>query len=70
MTTKGRKEPKAAEGDRGVRGLHGKKNRAGISFPRIPRFGSGGRENLLPLAQTAWRPDWATPEEDEAWREL
>jgi hypothetical protein len=26
------------------------------------------RENLLSLAQTAWGPDWATPEEDEAWR--
>ena len=28
------------------------------------------RENLLTLAQTAWGPDWATPEEDEAWRDL
>jgi len=28
-----------------------------------------GRENLLPLAQTAWAADWDTPEEDEAWRE-
>jgi hypothetical protein len=29
-----------------------------------------GRENLLPLAQTAWAADWNTPEEDEAWRNL
>lgn len=29
-----------------------------------------GRENLLPLAQTAWGPDWNTAEEDEAWRDL
>ncbi len=29
-----------------------------------------GQENLLPLAQTAWGPDWNTPEEDEAWRDL
>lgn len=29
-----------------------------------------GRENLLPLAQTAWAADWDTPEEDEAWRDL
>jgi hypothetical protein len=29
-----------------------------------------GRENLLPLAQTAWANDWDTPEEDEAWRDL
>ncbi len=29
-----------------------------------------GRENLLPLAQTAWGPDWERPEEDEAWRDL
>jgi hypothetical protein len=27
-------------------------------------------EDLLPLAQTAWGPDWDTPEEDEAWRDL
>ena len=27
-------------------------------------------EDLLPLAQTAWAPDWSTPEEDEAWRDL
>ena len=33
--------------------------------------GSGdGRENLLPLAQTAWAADWNTPEEDKAWRDL
>jgi len=25
-----------------------------------------GREDLLPLAQSAWAPDWNTPEEDEA----
>ena len=29
-----------------------------------------GHENLLPLAQTAWGPDWSTAEEDEAWRDL
>jgi len=29
-----------------------------------------GREDLLPLAQTAWATDWNTPEEDEAWRDL
>ena len=29
-----------------------------------------GRENLLPLAQSAWATDWNTPEEDEAWRDL
>jgi hypothetical protein len=29
-----------------------------------------GRENLLPLARTAWDADWSTPEEDEAWRDL
>jgi hypothetical protein len=27
-------------------------------------------ENLLSLAQTAWGPDWDTPEEDAAWRDL
>ena len=31
---------------------------------------SEGREDLLPLAQTAWGADWNTPEEDEAWRDL
>ena len=34
------------------------------------RGSSEGRENLLPLAQTAWAADWDTPEEDEAWRDL
>jgi hypothetical protein len=29
-----------------------------------------GAEDLFPLAQTAWGPDWDTPEEDEAWRDL
>jgi len=29
-----------------------------------------GRENLFPLAQTAWAADWNIPEEDGAWREL
>ena len=29
-----------------------------------------GREDLRPLAQTAWAADWSTPEEDEAWRDL
>ncbi|MBE2204765.1 MAG: DUF2281 domain-containing protein [Chthoniobacterales bacterium] len=28
------------------------------------------RENLLPLAQSAWAADWNSPEEDEAWRDL
>lgn len=28
------------------------------------------KDNLLPLAQTAWAADWDTPEEDEAWRGL
>jgi hypothetical protein len=31
---------------------------------------SEGREDLLPLAQTAWGADWNTPEEEEAWRDL
>jgi hypothetical protein len=29
-----------------------------------------GRENLLPLAETAWAVDWNSPEEDAAWRDL
>jgi hypothetical protein len=29
-----------------------------------------GREDLLPLAQSAWAADWDAPEEDEAWRDL
>ena len=29
-----------------------------------------GREHLLPLANSAWGPDWDTPEEDKAWRDL
>jgi len=29
-----------------------------------------GRENLLPLADSAWGADWSTPEEDAAWRDL
>lgn len=29
-----------------------------------------GKENLLPLAQSAWAADWNTPEEDAAWRDL
>jgi hypothetical protein len=29
-----------------------------------------GREDLLPLAQTAWAADWDTLAEDEAWRDL
>jgi hypothetical protein len=32
--------------------------------------GEEWRENLLPLAQSAWAADWNTPEEDEAWRDL
>jgi hypothetical protein len=31
---------------------------------------AASHESLLPLAQTAWGPDWDTPEEDEAWRNL
>ena len=31
---------------------------------------TSGREDLLPLAQTAWGADWNTPQEDEAWRDL
>lgn len=27
-------------------------------------------DNLLPLAESAWGPDWDTPEEDAAWRDL
>lgn len=29
-----------------------------------------GREDLMPLAESAWAADWNTPEEDEAWRDL
>lgn len=29
-----------------------------------------GHEDLLPPAQTAWGPEWDTPEEDEAWLDL
>lgn len=29
-----------------------------------------GREDLLPLAESAWMADWNTPEEDAAWRDL
>jgi hypothetical protein len=29
-----------------------------------------GREDLLPLAQSAWAADWNTPQQDEAWRDL
>jgi hypothetical protein len=28
------------------------------------------REDLLPLAQSAWAKDWDKPEEDAAWRDL
>lgn len=31
---------------------------------------SEGRENLLPLANSAWASDWANPKEDAAWRDL
>jgi hypothetical protein len=27
-------------------------------------------DSLLPLAQTAWGPDWNSAEEDEAWKDL
>jgi hypothetical protein len=39
-----------------------------IKTKEAPR--DDNRENLLSLAQTAWGPDWDTPEEDEAWRDL
>jgi hypothetical protein len=29
-----------------------------------------GREDLLPLAQSAWAADWNSKEEDEAWSDL
>jgi hypothetical protein len=29
-----------------------------------------GREDLLPLAHTAWAADWDNPQEDAAWRDL
>jgi hypothetical protein len=37
-----------------------------------PRHNAGdcAGDDLLPLAQTAWAAEWATPEEDEAWRDL
>ena len=28
------------------------------------------KEDLLPLAQSAWAKDWDKPEEDAAWRDL
>ena len=28
------------------------------------------QESMLPLAQTAWGPDWSSAEEDEAWKDL
>lgn len=28
------------------------------------------QESMLPLAQTAWGPDWTSTEEDEAWKDL
>ena len=31
---------------------------------------AAGRENLLPLAHSAWAADWNSPQEDEAWRDL
>ena len=27
-------------------------------------------DSMLPLAQTAWGPDWNSAEEDEAWKDL
>lgn len=32
--------------------------------------GDEGRENLLPVAQSAWVQDWSSPQEDEAWSDL
>jgi len=29
-----------------------------------------GREDLWPLAASAWAGDWSRPEEDEAWSDL
>ncbi|MCC6415794.1 MAG: DUF2281 domain-containing protein [Opitutaceae bacterium] len=40
-----------------------------LSFLKVREKGEG-RENLLPLAQSAWAADWDTPEEDAAWRDL
>jgi len=36
------------------------------------RQSSGTREedSILPLAQSAWGPDWTSAEEDEAWKDL
>ena len=41
-----------------------------ISLKRKEAARGDSRENLLSLAQSAWGPDWATTEEDEAWRDL
>jgi hypothetical protein len=42
-----------------------------LVFLKAKEIASGeDRENLLTLAQTAWGPDWDTPEEDAAWRDL
>ena len=34
------------------------------------RENSEGRESLVPLAASAWKADWDSPEEDAAWRDL
>jgi hypothetical protein len=41
-----------------------------VSLQTKEAAGGDSRENLLALAQTAWGPDWDTPEEDAAWRDL
>lgn len=42
-----------------------------LFFLKARRAARGeGREDLLPLAQSAWAADWEKPEEDEAWRDL
>ncbi len=30
----------------------------------------GVKDDLMPLAQSAWAKDWDKPEEDAAWRDL
>jgi len=41
-----------------------------LTFLKARHPADQGGDNLLPLAQSAWAVDWATPEEDEAWRDL
>lgn len=42
-----------------------------LRFPKARQTAqANGKEDLLPLAQTAWGADWSTQDEDEAWRDL